>query len=289
MRIQPLRTRQEARPVPQRHQVGGPQVDARQEARQPRGGRHVVRQLQGRTHVLHSGLIQQATQSHNLRGDTGLPQGGIDQREVLATPAEDCNRSPLAVLDRLRAHPLHEVDHRRQGLVVGLRIGDLDPALPRARTRHQNRRLRLERVLTLLIGSYLPQRCCHAIRRVQNRHVVAPRGGQGEGLVFLGAPRLKALQERLQGRGRGPPPPVNRLIRVAHRSNSVVAEQRGEQLHLDDGRVLELVEEDRAELIAQRDAHGGCLAHDARCQDQLIRKIENTHVALALLVSLDRP
>jgi hypothetical protein len=69
----------------------------------------------------------------------------------------------------------------------------------------------------------------------------------------------------------------------------VVAEQRGEQLHLDDGRVLELVEEDRAELIAQRDAHGGCLAHDARCQDQLIRKIENTHVALALLVSLDRP
>ena len=73
MRIQPLRTRQEARPVPQRHQVGGPQVDARQEARQPRGGRHVVRQLQGRAHILHSGLIQQATQPDNLRGDPRLP------------------------------------------------------------------------------------------------------------------------------------------------------------------------------------------------------------------------
>ena len=67
----------------------------------------------------------------------------------------------------------------------------------------------------------------------------------------------------------------------------MIAEQRREQLHLDDGRVLELIEEDRAELVAQRGAHSGRLAHNARRQDQLIRKIENTHVALALLIGLD--
>ena len=69
----------------------------------------------------------------------------------------------------------------------------------------------------------------------------------------------------------------------------MIAEQRREQLHLDDGRVLELIEEDRAELVAQRGSYSGRLAHNARRQDQLVRKIENTHVALALLVSLDRP
>ena len=68
----------------------------------------------------------------------------------------------------------------------------------------------------------------------------------------------------------------------------MIPKQRGEELHLDDGRVLELIEEDRTELLAQRGAHSGCLAHDARGQDQLIRKIENAHLTFALLIGRNR-
>ena len=284
----PLLACQGARPVAQRDQVGGPQVNARQEARQPRGGRHVVGQLQRRAHVLHGGLVQQPAQAHDLRRDAGLAQSGVNKGEILAAPTQDGDCAPLAILGRLRTDALHEVHRCGQRVLIHLRVRDLHGALPRSLPGNQDRRLCLERVLALLIGGHLTQGRCHAIRRVQNRHVVTPRGGQREGLPGLGRSALETIQEGLQGRGRGPPPPVNRLIRVAHRSNSVVAEQRGEELHLDDGRVLELIEEDRTELLAQRGAHRRGLAHDARGQDQLIRKIENAHLTFALLIGRNR-
>ncbi len=84
-----------------------------------------------------------------------------------------------------------------------------------------------------------------------------------------------------------PPPAVNSLIRVAHRGDSVVVEQHGQHVHLDDGRVLELVEEDRAELFAQRLPNRRGLAHDARGQDELVGKVQHAHVALALLILRD--
>ena len=289
MGVCPLRAGEDARPVAQRHQVRGPQVDARQQARQPRGGLDVISQLQRGAHVLHGGLVEQTAESHDLRRDTGVTQGSVHVREVLAAPAQHRDRAPLAALARMGAHAAGEVnDGTQRGLVVrGVR--DIDMPGPRSVSRDQDGRLGLEALFALLIRGDLAQGRSHAIRCVQDRLVVAPGGGQGERLALLCLPRLESIQEGLQRRGRGPPPAVNSLIRVAHRGDSVVVEQHGQHVHLDDGRVLELVEEDRAELVAQLGTHGGCLAHDARCQDQLIRKIENTRVVLALLVSLDRP
>ena len=162
--------------------------------------------------------------------------------------------------------------------------------MPGARSvsRDQDGRLGLEALLPFLIRGDLTQGRGHTIRRVQDRLIVTPGRGQGERLTLLRLPRLESIQEGLQGRGRGPPPPVNSLIRVTHRGDSVVAEQHGQQVHLDDGRVLELVEEDRAELLAQRLANRRGLAHDARGQDELIGKVQHAHVPLALLVFLDR-
>ena len=68
----------------------------------------------------------------------------------------------------------------------------------------------------------------------------------------------------------------------------MVPKQHGQQVHLDHGRVLELVEEDRAELLAQRLANRRGLTHDARGQDELVGKIQHAHVPLALVILLDR-
>ena len=68
----------------------------------------------------------------------------------------------------------------------------------------------------------------------------------------------------------------------------MVAKQRGEEVHLDHRRVLELVEEDRAEFLAQSHTHGRSLMHNAGGQDQLVGKVQDAHVTLALLVGLDR-
>ena len=157
----------------------------------------------------------------------------------------------------------------------------------RSVSRDQDGRLGLEALLALLVCGDLTQGRGHAIRRVQDRLIVAPGRGQGERLTLLCLPRLESIQEGLQGRGRGPSPPVNSLIRVAHRGDSMVAEQHGQQVHLDDGRVLELVEENRAELLAQRLANRRGLAHDARGQDELVGKVQHAHVPLALLVFRD--
>ena len=174
-------------------------------------------------------------------------------------------------------------DGPQRGLVVG-GVRDINVPLPRPVPRDQDGRLGLEALLALLIRGDLAQGCGHAIRRVQDRLIVTPGRGQGERLALLCLPRLESIQEGLQGRGRGPPPPVNSLIRVAHRGDSVVAEQHGQQVHLDDGGVLELIEEDRAELLAQRLTNRRGLAHDARGQDQLVGKVQHTHVPLALLI-----
>ena len=195
----PLVACQGARPVAQRDQVGGPQVNARQEARQPRGGRHVVGQLQRRAHVLHGGLVQQPAQAHDLRRDTGLAQSGVNKGEILAAPTQDGDCAPLAILGRLRTDALHEVHRCGQRVLIHLRVRDLHGALPRSLPGNQDRRLCLERVLALLIGGHLTQGRCHAIRRVQNRHVVTPRGGQREGLPGLGRSALETIQEGLQG------------------------------------------------------------------------------------------
>ena len=285
--VRPLRAGENARPVAQRHQVGGPQVNARQQARQPRGGLNVISQFQRGAHVLHGGLVKQTAEPHDLRRDTRVTQGSIHVREVLAAPAQHRDRAPLAALARLGAHAAGEVDHGTQrGLVVG-GVGDVDMPGPRSVSRDQDGRLGLEVLFALLVRGDLAQGRGHAIRCVQDRLVVAPGGGQGERLALLCLPRLESIQEGLQRRGRGPPPAVNSLIRVAHRGDSVVAEQHGQHVHLDDGRVLELVEEDRAELFAQRLANRRGLAHDARGQDELVGKVQHAHVALALLILRD--
>ena len=96
----PLPTSQDTRPVAERHQVGGTQIDARQETRQPRGRRHVVAELQSSAHILHGRLVEQPAQPHNLRGDPRLTKRSVDQREVLAAPAQDGNASARTVLAR---------------------------------------------------------------------------------------------------------------------------------------------------------------------------------------------
>ena len=68
----------------------------------------------------------------------------------------------------------------------------------------------------------------------------------------------------------------------------MVAKQRGEEVHLDHRRVLELVKEDRAEFLAQSQTHSRSLVHNAVGQDQLVGKVQDTHVTLALLIGLDR-
>ena len=174
MRVNTLLPRQETRPVAQRHQVGRTQVNASQQTSQPRGCLHVVCQFQGGAHILHGRLIEQTTQAHDLRGDASIAQRGIDEREVLASPTKDGNRASLTILRRLRAYTPHEVDGRGQGLVVGLRIRDVHRAAPRPTPGNQDGRLRLERILSLLIGRHFPQGCRHPVRSVQDRHVVSP-------------------------------------------------------------------------------------------------------------------
>ena len=174
MRVNTLLTCQETRPVAQRHQVGRTQVNASQQASQPRGCLDVVCQFQGGAHILHGRLIEQPAQAHNLRGDASLAQRGIDEREVLASPTKDGNSASLTVLRRLRAYTPHKVDGRGQGLVVGLRIRDVHRAAPRPTPGNQDGRLRFERILSLLIGRHFPQGCRHPIGRIQNRHVVTP-------------------------------------------------------------------------------------------------------------------
>ena len=225
MRVNTLLTCQETCPVAQRHQVGCTQVNASQQASQPRGCLHVVCQFQGGAHILHGRLIEQTTQAHDLRRDPSLTQGIVDQRKVPTLPAQHGDAAPLAVLNRLRAHPLHEIDHRAERLIVILRESNVDGSGPRPTPGNQDGGLRLELLLAHLEGGHLPQGCRHPVRSLQDRHIVAPRGRQRERLSFFGRARLETIQEGLQGRGRGSPPAVNRLIRVSHCGDRMICEE----------------------------------------------------------------
>ena len=279
--VAPLLAGQMARPVAQRHQVGGAQVDARQQPRQPRRGLHVVGQHQGRARVLHGRLVQQAPQADDLRRHARLPQSHVHVGEVGAPAAQDRGGGPFALPSAPRPVGGHEVHDRAQGRAVVLRVGDVHPPLPRPRPGAQHRGLGGPGVLA--------QGCGHAVRGPQDVPVVAPRGRQGEGLARLGGPVLEAVEEALQGRGRRAPPPVDRLVRVAHRRDGVVVEEQGQQLHLDDGGVLELVEEHRLELVAHLGAHRRGPAHDAGGEHQLVGEVQQAPLALAALELLDGP
>ena len=225
MRVNTLLTCLETRPVTQRHQVGRTQVNASQQACQPRGCLHVVCQFQGGTHILHGRLIEQTTQAHDFRRDPGLTQGIVNQRKVPTLPAQHGDAAPLAVLNRLRAHPLHEIDHRAERLVVILRESNVNGSGPRPTPGNQDGGLRLELLLAHLEGGHLTQGRRHPVRSVQDRHVVSPGGRQGEGLTLLRLTCLEPIQEGLKGRGRGTPPAVNRLIRVSHCGDRMICEE----------------------------------------------------------------
>ena len=225
VRAGPLLTCQETRPVTQRHQVGRTQVNASQQTSQPRGCLHVVCQFQGGAHILHGRLIEQTAQAHDLRRDPSLTQGIVDQRKVPTLPAQHGDAAPLAVLNRLRAHPLHEIDHRAERLIVILRESNVDGSGPRPTPGNQDGGLRLELLLAHLEGGHLTQGRRHPVRSVQDRHVVSPGSRQGERLSLFRCAGLETLQERLQGRGRGSPPAVNRLIRVSHCGDRMICEE----------------------------------------------------------------
>ena len=151
MRVRPLRAGQDTRPIAQRHQVGGTQVDAGQQARQPRGCLDVIGQLQRGAHVLHRRLVEQTAEPHDLRRDSRVAQGRVHVREVLASPAQHRDRAPLATLARLGAHAAHEVDDGPQrSLVVG-GVGDVNVPGSSSVSRDQDGRLGLEVLLALLV------------------------------------------------------------------------------------------------------------------------------------------
>ncbi len=96
-------------------------------------------------------------------------------------------------------------------------------------------------------------------------------------------------RERREIVGGRPAPAVDGLLRVTDGHDGGVVEDRGEQVGLDDGGVLVLVQEDHSELVAKigRDIRGGL--HDPKRASHLIGEVQRVVGALALRVVRDEP
>ena len=95
----------------------------------------------------------------------------------------------------------------------------------------------------------------------------------------------------MKGRRAGPPPAVDRLVRVpdggdGHRF-ARCDEQRAKELQLRLGRVLELVEQHRPEPRPLRGAHLGHRGRDAGGESHLVREVQGVALPLEVPVALD--
>ena len=139
------------------------------------------------------------------------------------------------------------------------------------------------------------ERLCDGVGGLEDAPVGAAVHRQGEGRRSLSGQRREVLGESQDVGDRGPPPAVDRLIRIAHRRDGVAAtgrtigagEQRREHARLCHRGVLILVEEHHAVLPALGRTHLGVLERQPRGERHLVGEVHEAEPALHGAVVLD--
>ena len=210
--------------------------------------------------------------------DASAPQGIAEPHHVLLAAEEDRSGRGLAAAATLGAdarEPLRDVI--RLGVEVAVER-ELDRAVRGAGPRAQcidghGRRCRERRE--------------HRIGRGEHGGAVAPARQQREpGAGRLGGERRREAAQIARARAA---PAVDRLMRVAHRHDGGVSEERGEQIGLRDRGVLVLVEQHDPEPVAQLGGDRVVAAHDLQCAGDLVGVVEHAPAPLRRRVFTGEP